>query len=65
MTFTSFRRPPITTVADVLQEVLEVNQRLQPFLVRYQTLTRNDPQLSGEVFNTFKKLLDYTLLALV
>lgn len=41
-------RPPITSVADVLQEVLEVNQRLQPFLVRYQTLTRNDPQLSGE-----------------
>jgi len=54
MTFISFRRPPITTVADVLQEVLEVNQRLQPFLVRYQTLTRNDPQLSGEVFNTLR-----------
>ena len=49
-------RPPITTVADVLQEVLEVNQRLQPFLVRYQTLTRNDPQLSGEELTEAQQL---------
>lgn len=49
-------RPPVTLVADVLQEVLDVNRRLQPFLERYQTLTRNDPQLSGQELTEAQEL---------
>ncbi|XP_069120760.1 large proline-rich protein BAG6-like isoform X1 [Argopecten irradians] len=41
-------RPNISIVADVLEEVREVNNRLQPHMDTYQTIVREDRQLPQE-----------------
>lgn len=45
------RRPRISALGEVLNEVHEINRRFQPFLERYQQLLLDDPELSAQVSN--------------
>ena len=47
--FSSDRHPHATALAELLQQVMELNSRLEPHLERYHRITHEDLNYDGDV----------------